>query len=282
MVSSVSLVRKRDDKFGHRYCVACQGDSAGKTLLVFIHGAAGSAAYFREPMTYFAERGFVCVAPDIMGHGERAGDDVRGAHVSDYVVDMRGFMSHIVRAAYPKQKIVLVGHSMGGLIVQKLAEDGMGHAIVLITPAPPKGIAYFPSKLVFPAFSDIGGILALMFARKPFTPSRKMISSFFADPVASERVIDAWCATPTFGESLIVLRELGISATSVDRGRISAPMLVVGATEDVVIHPRVAKQVATYFGADHEEIPHLGHMCIFEAGWEATAQVIGGWLSKKC
>ena len=41
-------------------------------------------------------------------------------------------------------------------------------------------------------------------------------------------------------------------------------------------------QVATYFGADLEEIPNLGHMCIIEAGWERAAQVIGKWLSKKC
>ena len=282
MVSAVSLVRKRDDKFGHRYLVACQGSPAGKTLLVFIHGAAGYAAYFRESMKYFAERGFVCVAPDITGHGERAGDDVQNARVSDYVLDMQSFITRIVRAEYPKQKMVLVGHSMGGLIAQKLAEDGMSHAVVLITPAPPEGVTYFPGKLIIPAWSDIGGILAMMFVKKPFTPSRKLVSSFFADPTASKSVIDEWCATPTLGESLIALRELRMSTTAVDRRRINVPILVVGASLDVVIHPRVAKNVATYFGADHEEIPNLGHMCIIEAGWERTALVIGVWLSKKC
>ena len=253
MVPFVSLLRHTDGRSGHSYLVASRTDRAGHAVMVFIHGAAGYASYLGDAMCYFAERGFECLAPDIMGHGERAGVDIRRASVEDdYVPDMCDFIVRIVRARYPGKKIVLVGHSMGGLIVQKLAEEGIGDALILITPAPPSGVLYIPGKLLLPALSDIKGTLRLLITRAPFSPSRKLVTKFFADPVASAEIIDEWCAMRTSGESFVALHEMGLTMIGVDKARVRAPMLVIGAAKDVIIHRSVAGNVARYYGADHK------------------------------
>ena len=281
MVASVSLIHKKDEKFGYSFLVARDKERPIKTVMVFIHGASGYAEYFSAAMRFFAQMGFIAVAPDIAGHGERADVDIRSASVLDYVADMRNFIERIVRVQYPGYKLVLVGHSMGGLIVQKLVESGLGDAAILITPAPPKGVAYLPGKLLLPALSDIAGTLMLLLARKPFKPSRKLISKFFADPIASKEMIDKWCAMRVSGESLVALRELGSSAVAVDRHRVNIPMLVIGGAEDAIIHKSVAKNIAAFYGADHEELQLLGHMCIWEAGWERTARAMERWLKQR-
>jgi non-heme chloroperoxidase len=56
--------------------------------------------------------------------------------------DVVGHYAEIVRALEPKP--IVIGHSFGGLIVQRLLGEGLAAAAVAIDPAPIKGVVYLP------------------------------------------------------------------------------------------------------------------------------------------
>ncbi len=246
--------------------------------IIFVHGLAGFALYFTKLMEHFTALGFTCYAPDIVGHGERAHIDVSKKNIDDYTTDMANFVRDVeARHVAPP---ILVGHSMGGLIVAKLSEHiSVGHA-VLMTPAPPKGIMLIPGAYIQHIFA---GIFRAMFSGlhgERFVPSKRALESLFADPVRSEEAIAMLMKHRLSTESTTVALELSMSMVPVDKNAITTPMLVIGAKKDVVIHHAVAGRIAKYLGADFHMLETLGHMCPFEAGWEETALVMHEWLKK--
>lgn len=273
---SVSL--RRHASRGHNFLVAHPTVVAYAQPIVFIHGMSGFAAYLGDAMSYAAKLGFTCYAHDIMGHGERHAEDVGGKGILDYVDDSSSFIERVVRPRHTAP-LVLVGHSMGGLIAAKLAEmrDDVGHA-VLVTPAPPSGVMFLPGGLVRVSVRDVLSALAMAVGGKNFIPSRGFLDSLFADPVASRHIIDVWEKRRLSNESLLAALQLGLSQIAVDPVKIAAPMLVIGAKKDVVVHPSVAGRIARFFGAELHMHEEMGHMCPFEAGWEENSRVIADWL----
>ena len=277
--SNFSLVRMVGGR--HKYVLAKPKKQKNDQPMIFVHGMAGFAAYLIPKMEYFASLGNWCVAPDIMGHGERNEVDLFGKSVNDYVDDIGHFTDTVVRKE-TKAPIIYIGHSMGGLIVAKKAEqrDDVA-AVVLVTPAPPKGVVLIPGGLVSLTFGDLRRFVGMMLGGERFVPSRTFLESLFVDPIASKHVIDLWEAKKVRNESLLVALQLGLSQVEVDASKVRAPMLVIGARKDKIVHHTVAHRTKEYFDADYHLLENLGHMCPFESGWEETAGVIASWLKAK-
>src|SRR6185503_7310932 len=100
--------------------------------VLFVHGIFVDAMVWNHWLTFFAERGVRAVAVNLRGRtGSRPGTDLGRASIEDFVDDAEAVARRVGATT-------VVGHSMGGLIAQKLAERGAVKAAVLITPAPPK------------------------------------------------------------------------------------------------------------------------------------------------
>lgn len=273
---------KRYSANGHTYLVARPRIARYKQPIHFLHGMAGFAGYLIPPMLHKAELGFTCYAHDIAGHGERHEENIRGMGVLDYVADASDFIDKVIRPKHGNAPLILAGHSMGGLMAAKLAElrDDVGH-VVLVTPAPPQGVPYLPGGAMKLSISDVLAMLSMACGGPRFIPSRRFLDSLFADSVASKSIIDLWEKRQISNESLLAALELGFAQIRVDPEKISAPMLVIGANKDVVVHPSVAARIAAYFGAEKYTHEHLGHMCPFEFGWEENSRVIAEWLTRQ-
>jgi len=73
-------------------------------------------------------------APSLRGHGASSGRDrLRWIRLRDYVDDVADAVAHL-----PAQPI-LIGHSMGGFLVQKYLEEHAARGAVLVAPIPPTG-----------------------------------------------------------------------------------------------------------------------------------------------
>ncbi|HYN38889.1 MAG TPA: alpha/beta fold hydrolase, partial [Rhodospirillales bacterium] len=108
---------------------------ARPTPLLFVHGAYGGAWVWEQHyLPWFAERGWEAHALSLRGHGESEGaEKVRFARLRDYVADVEQVLAEISPAP------VLIGHSLGGMIVQKLLHSTTVPAAVLMASAPPHG-----------------------------------------------------------------------------------------------------------------------------------------------
>lgn len=104
--------------------------------LLFVHGAYVSAWCWEEHfLPWFAERGWAAYALSLSGHGHsRRREHLDSYSIDDYVRDVAE-----VAARLPAPP-VLIGHSMGGMVVQKYLEKHRAPAAVLMSSVPPQGL----------------------------------------------------------------------------------------------------------------------------------------------
>ncbi|MHA8110830.1 alpha/beta hydrolase [Lactobacillaceae bacterium Melli_B4] len=112
--------------------------------IFFIHGFMNNGQIWNDWKTYFTEQGFNCynyswpyLAGDIhelQQHPDPSLAYLTFAQVVDYYSDKINVLD---------TPPILVGHSLGGVIAQKLLELGYGKAAVCINSGPPKGIFAF-------------------------------------------------------------------------------------------------------------------------------------------
>lgn len=103
--------------------------------LVFIHGAwHGAWCWDEHFLDFFADRGYHAVAINLRGHGGRpAPRTLNKCSIGDFVEDVCAVAN---RLPVPP---VVIGHSMGGLVVQKYLETHRGPAGVLLASVPTRG-----------------------------------------------------------------------------------------------------------------------------------------------
>jgi pimeloyl-ACP methyl ester carboxylesterase len=234
--------------------------------LLFIHGLFAASWMFERWMRYFADRGRPAYAVDLRGHGESARvANVGGVTLADYVDDA-------ATAARSLGRVVPVGHSMGGLLAQKLAESGAGEAVVLVSPAPPRGIPLLSLRLAAREAKYLPALLRSREVRVGRSDADAMILNRIplADRDALFRRFE-----PDSGRAG---RDIMLGAVAVDPRRVRRSMLVLAGDDDRFVPLRVARRVATRYGASLRVMPGRGHLMMQEPGWEEPAAAIDEWL----
>lgn len=81
-------------------------------VLVFLHGWINNWTSWEKEIHFFEKKGFGIVALDLRGHGKSGKPDTKQAyHIKAFAKDIEA-----IRKKEKIHKIVLVGHSMGGMI----------------------------------------------------------------------------------------------------------------------------------------------------------------------
>lgn len=113
-----------------------------KGAIILVHGICHGAWCWKKFMKFFAERGYQCYAISLPGHGKNEDrKDLQNYCLSDYVEAVKDSMGRIredmAKHGLGDVKPFLLGHSMGGAVVQqylgKYEEDVQG--AVLFAPA---------------------------------------------------------------------------------------------------------------------------------------------------
>jgi alpha-beta hydrolase superfamily lysophospholipase len=89
-------------------------------VLILVHGFGEHGGRYEEMASWFARRGFAVYAHDQQGHGRSPGKRGHVDHFEEFFDDVECLIS-VVAEKHPGLSRVLVGHSMGGLIVTAMA-----------------------------------------------------------------------------------------------------------------------------------------------------------------
>lgn len=244
------------------------------TPILFVHGMwHGAWCWAEHFMPYFARHGYVTHALSLRGHGNSEGRErLRWTSLADYVADVARVAGEMDNAP------VLVGHSMGGVIVQKYLESNEAPAAVLLASAPPRGV--IPATMrVFLRHPLVVLKVNLTLSMLPVvgTPDLAQEALFSAD-MPEERV-KAYCDRLQ-DESYRAYWDM-LCLNLPRPGRVETPVLVLGAAEDTIISSGEVEATARAYGAQAELFPGMAHDMMLEAGWQAVADRILGWLAAR-
>src|SRR4249919_286988 len=114
------------------------------TPVVFVHGLWLHSSSWGPWVDLFNEAGFDAAAADWPGDSAtveeaRSNAQKAGGHGINDIVN-----AHVEHIETLAAKPVVIGHSFGGLIAQRLLAEGHAAAAVAIDPAPIKGVIYLP------------------------------------------------------------------------------------------------------------------------------------------
>jgi pimeloyl-ACP methyl ester carboxylesterase len=249
---------------------------AGVNNIVMVHGASEGGWCFDRFRVPFEAKGWTVHTPDLLGHGRdatHAKTRLVGVGLADYCAQLEPLLKGF--ASPP----VLLGHSMGAVLVQQLAAMGLARALVLVSPAPRTGI--LPS-------SDSEKELAQGFMTIP-SFWKTVISPDFdiASALSMNKVPEAerHALFDRFGpESGLAYYELFFwtidktKAAFVDTAKVACPVLIVSGSDDKMVSPATARAAATGYSkaAVWDEAGH-GHMLPMEPGAEKITGRILDW-----
>ena len=110
--------------------------AARPTPLLFVHGAYTAAWCWDENfLPWFAEQGYAAYAVSLSGHGASRGRAYLDSFsIADYVADVAEVADKLPSPP------VLIGHSMGGMVIQKYLEKFSVPGAVLMSSVPPQGL----------------------------------------------------------------------------------------------------------------------------------------------
>ena len=249
------------------------GRANGRPPLLFVHGGYCDG-WCWEPhfLPWFAARGYAAHALSLRGHGASGGrESLFVASLDDFAVDVAK-----VAASLPAPP-VLIGHSMGAAIVERLLAAGPVRAAALLAPVPPGGLgpvahrlaAYQPEYLVNLHRLDAphlsGDVLA---ALRPM---------YFSDDVAPEVLLEAMAHVTV--ESPRAILDLTLPQHRVRPPAAPRPF-VLGAAGDRIANPSDVRATASFYETSATIVDGLAHMMMLERGWESAAQPLLDWLEK--
>ncbi len=249
--------------------------------IVMIHGAFAGGWCFENFADTFEERGWSCHRPNLRFHGSGpvAQPDPGLVHtgIEDYTSDMVAAIDAL------GEKPVLLGHSMGGIIAQKLAAKGLARALILLAPCPPWGISPCTDadRAVARGLMSVGP-----FWNEALHPVFEVAAN---DSLANVPPQEQCAIFDRFGpESGRAIFETffwmfdDTRATAVDHTAVTCPVLVISGSNDKVISAQTGRRISDVYGAraSFEAAPGHGHFLLVELGWEQLAGRCADWASQ--
>jgi pimeloyl-ACP methyl ester carboxylesterase len=245
---------------------AIETKGAGETPpLLFVHGAFVDHDTFRPWLEFFAARGRRGVAASRRGRAGKGPQQARGLTIADYVDDTLAVIDALGELP------IVVGHSLGGLIAQRIAELGKARAIVLLCPAPAAMLTAQPVAL--PTYLPM---MPKILTGRPIRPSARGCSTIALNRMPPE-------ACPALHSQLVhesgkVYREMIFGTFKIDFARITCPAMVVGGRDDRIVAPSLIEWTARQLGVAPRILDRHAHWLLEEPGWERIATEVGDFL----
>ncbi len=241
------------------------------TPLIFIHGMwHGAWCWEAKFLPYFAQKGYASYAVSLRGHGNSDGHKhLRWTALNDFVADIAQTVSQF------EQPPILIGHSMGGMIIQKYLETHQAPGAVLLASGPPRGL--------IPATLRVARRQPRSFLKSNLTLSLYHVvgspdlykKSHFSNGISDQEL------TTYFNhvQDASYRAYMDMMVLNLPRSeKVDTPMLVLGTTDDYILTKDEVEATAKAYNTNAEFFSGMGHAMMLDSGWQAVADKILAWL----
>lgn len=257
--------------------VLLPGVARAEPTVVFVHGLYVTHRCWDGWREVFEEAGYETLAPEWPGHdGEPAA--LRAAPPAALEdLDLAGVLAlHREVIAGLDEPPILVGHSMGGLVVQLLLAEGHGRAGVAIDSAPPRGLQSLK-------WSFVKSNLPVLSGKGPILLSERQFRYAFVHTSSREeaaRLYEAHVVPEARGVAKGPLTDVARVDWTAER----PPLLLIAGGEDHIIPPGLVRRNAKRWSqspsrTDLREFPGRTHWILAQEGWREVADHVLAWLA---
>ncbi len=256
------------------------------TPAVFIHGLWLHATSWGPWLDLFREAGYEPVAPgwpyepDTVAAAREQPELVANTSIDEAV---EHYATIIAGLGAPP---VIIGHSFGGLITEKLLGQGIGAAGVAIDPAQIKGVLPLPLAQLRAGLPALGNPAN---QHRAVSLTKSEFRYGFGNAVTeqeSDALYDRWTipspARPLFqaaAANFALHSEAKVNTANETRG----PLLLISGTKDHTVPDVVTRSTFKQY-RDSTAVTELrqfegrGHSLTVDSGWRDVADAVLGWL----
>jgi pimeloyl-ACP methyl ester carboxylesterase len=263
--------------------------TSDRTPVVFIHGLWLHAVSWAPWVKLFGDAGYEPIAPGWPGDP----DTVEAARANPGVLADHGIdeiTSHYAQIIEQlPARPVLIGHSFGGMIAEKLLGEDYGAGAVAIDAAQIKGVLPLPLSALrstLPVFRDPAN------KHKAVSLTAEQFRYSFGNAISKEESNDLYqrWAIPAPGRPLFEAAaanfELHSPAKVNTRNENRGPLLLVMGGRDHTVPEVITKATLKQYRhseamTELTEFPDRGHSLTIDSGWRAVAEQCLAWLGKQ-
>ena len=252
-------------------CQLPEGEARTPDLL-FVHGmSAGPWLWEDTLMPSFAKAGYRTWAIELSGRGDNRGDgwdEISLEQFSDELADALDYIGG---------PCVVVGHSLGGAVVQNLLRQGREVAgTVLLCSVPPHGMWRAAAEIMLfnPALWQ--SMIAYSLLGITFTDQAVMRRNLFPHGI-DDRVFASFAGRTT-DEPLRALQEVQGWRPIAPPPLSQSNVLVVGGAQDRLLPLTDLWLTAAYYGVLPRVLPQAGHMPMYPPSAGELEALILEWL----
>jgi pimeloyl-ACP methyl ester carboxylesterase len=256
------------------------------TPVLFIHGLWIHSAAWQPWLDLYTTAGYHPIVAPWPGDASTAaatrlnGAAVAGAGIAEITNAYAAVASRL------DTKPIVIGHSFGGLVAQKLLAQGLASAAIAIDPGPMKGVTKLP-------LAQIRSAIPVISKKRNRTGSvmltQRQFRYRFGNAVSRHESADLYRKYAIPGPGLPLFEATGAkkdahSPTIVDtRVRDRGPLLITGGELDHVVPEVVTREAFSLYdgsGAqtDYKVFAGRGHSLPFDSGWHEVADYTLAWL----
>ncbi len=242
------------------------------TPLLLLHGMWHGAWCWERWQARLAELGWESHAFSLPGHG--ASPVQRPIHLCTLDYYLNFLRDEVARLG---RKPVLIGHSMGGALVQwylRYVGDDLP-AVVLLTPMVAHSVLADGVPLLLKRDPAVFPLMLLTWDASPFVRTPDIAAAKLIGPRAllSPEELHARLGP----ESMLVLFQHNPPFWYPPEN-VQTPMLVVAGEEDAVISLQGLQRTAAHYQADFLSIEEAGHDLMLEHNWRESVERVHAWL----
>jgi pimeloyl-ACP methyl ester carboxylesterase len=259
-----------------------RANASGLAPVVFVHGLWLLSSSWRGWRDRFEEAGYTTLAPGWPDDPPTLAEAYRDPSVFAHKM-VQGVTDHFLEAiSHLEKKPAVIGHSFGGLIVQKIADDGASAATVAIDNAPIKGVLPLPASALKSGAPVLGNpanrgrAIALTFEQFKYAWANNL------DEVEARQLYDTYhvpaSGVPLFQAALANFNpfggETGVDVKNPQRG----PLLIIAGTKDntapiAFTHGTYKHQAKNDGVTEYAEVEDRGHSLVIDHGWPEVADL---------
>jgi len=255
--------------------VNAQSTINNNKTVIFIHGAWSTGDIWNNYKTHFSEKGYKTFSPTFSYHTTTKNDSLIGVNMDNYVFEIRKIIKSL------NNPPIIVAHSMGCIITQRLAMEDLIEKMILI--APPVNYGMMPPSKSIKSIKWVNRVKHL--ENNLVKPTFEQAVNGMLNNLSKTKQKEVY--SKMTNESGLVMKEMiwiknlfGKKPNKIRYSKINIPILFISGGLDNASPVKIAEKLSKKYKSNSviKIFETNAHWMMEEDNWIEIAEYISDWI----